>query len=131
MGIIIRLLVVLALALSLPSPGYKEETRFLRDAGFEDVIDCFKEEEVEIGHIARLSDSDLRELGVSTMGGRIRLRDAAMEWTTVGGAEEEEQTEELGRDVEVGRESVEARREDGEGVEEDVGEEEGEDGREE
>ena len=40
-------------------------------------MDKFQEEEVEIDHISRISDTDMRDLGVRTIGGRIRLRDAA------------------------------------------------------
>ena len=46
-------------------------------AGFENPIDTFQQEEVEIKHSPRLDDAALRELGVVTIGGRMGIRDAA------------------------------------------------------
>ena len=66
--------------ISLPGLHYEEETRFLTKYGFVHLIDNFKQEEVEIHHINRIDDNTLRELGVTTIGARYRLRDAAQEW---------------------------------------------------
>ena len=65
-------LILFTVAFSLPTPGYREERRFLAESGFGDLAGRF--EEVEIQHILRISDDTLRYLGVHTIGPQIRLR---------------------------------------------------------
>ena len=74
------LLLLLATAGSLPTPGYAEERRFLTTAGFVNLTENFQNEEVEICMVEELTNEDLRELGVHTIGARARLRAAAREW---------------------------------------------------
>ena len=74
------LLLLLATAGSLPTPGYAEERRFLTTAGFVNLIENFQNEEIEICMVEELTNEDLRELGVHTIGARARLRAAASEW---------------------------------------------------
>ena len=81
------LLALVPCVLALPTPGYKQEKLLLKSVDLDHLAAAFEAEELEIGHISRLDDSSLRSLGVTTMGGRQRLRDAALVWS---GAEEEE-----------------------------------------
>ena len=64
----------------LPTQDYKEETKFLQLSGFGHLVQVCREEEVEIGYIPRLDDATLRELGFSTIGQRMRIRDSATTW---------------------------------------------------
>ena len=63
------LLLLLATAGSLPTPGYTEERRFLATAGFGNLGENFRNEEVEICMLEGLTTEDFRELGVNTIGG--------------------------------------------------------------
>jgi hypothetical protein len=126
---------LLAVVLPLPSPGYREESKFLRQAGFEENIERFKEEEVEIQQIARLHDDALKDLGIRTIGARMRIRDAAETWMDSsqargpgveggqGGVEEDGGQQENVQIV-VNLEEEAQEEEDGEGKEEEGEEEE-------
>ena len=74
------LLLLLASAGTLPTEGYREERRFLATAGFINLADNFRNEEIEICMVEEFSNDDFRDLGVNTIGGRARLRAAAREW---------------------------------------------------
>ena len=56
------LLLVLAYAGTLPTEGYREERRFLATAGFINLTDNFRNEEVEICMVEELSNEDFRDL---------------------------------------------------------------------
>ena len=73
-------LVMVSLVMSIPSSGYQDEKTFLQSNGFGNLVIKFQEEELEIGQIARLDDPTLQLLGVSTIGGRFRIRDASQAW---------------------------------------------------
>ena len=74
------LLLLLATAGTLTTPGYTEEIRFLATAGFVNLTENFRNEEVEICMVEELTNKDFRDLGVNTIGGRARLRAAARVW---------------------------------------------------
>jgi hypothetical protein len=78
------LLAFFCMVVSLPSAGYEEETAFLSSIGLGHLALAFQEEEIEIDHIARQDDLSLRTLGVTTMGARMRLCDAATSWLAKG-----------------------------------------------
>ena len=65
------ILLLLAVGLS-----YHEETEFLNDAGFPHLVDNFRGEEIIMRMMNRLSNQELTELGLATMGARIRFREA-------------------------------------------------------
>ena len=56
----------------------------MESVGRGDFIAMFESEEIEIHHIPKLDDTTLRELGVNTIGGRMRLRDAARNYQGAG-----------------------------------------------
>ena len=68
------------MSLCLPSVNYLEETEWLERNGFGHLSENFKSEEVEIHHILTLDNNSLRELGVTTIGARCRIRESAQEW---------------------------------------------------
>ena len=82
------LLLLLATTGSLPTPGYREESRYLATAGFGNITENFRNEEVEICMVEGLTTEDFRELGVNTIGGRARLRAAARDWLQIQGTQE-------------------------------------------
>ena len=53
---------------------------FLRSQGLRANSERFLAEEIEVHQIARLADQDLISLGVTTIGGRMRIRSAAANW---------------------------------------------------
>ena len=75
------LAVLVPCLLALPNPGYRKEKLFLNSVDLGHLAAAFEDEELQISHIWRLDDSSLRSLGVSTMGARQRLRDAAQVWS--------------------------------------------------
>jgi hypothetical protein len=100
------LLALFCMVASLPSAGYEEETAFLSSVGLGHLALAFQEEEIEIHPISRLDDLSLRTLGVTTMGARMRLRDAATSWLANGGdplqREEDDEGVEGGGEQETG-----------------------------
>ena len=109
------LVFLLALCHAVPPGGdYEEETRFLLRTGLGNLLATFRLEEITISMMPRLTDEDLRHLGVRTIGVRINFRDAILYWTeeregdqVVGGVDDQEVEEvgkqELGGDQVVGR----------------------------
>ena len=53
---------------------------FLRSQGLHALSERFMAEEIEVEQIARLTDQDLISVGVTTIGGRMRIRSAAANW---------------------------------------------------
>ena len=53
---------------------------FLRSQGLHANSERFLAEKIEVHQIARLADQDLISLGVTTIGGRMRIRSAAANW---------------------------------------------------
>ena len=53
---------------------------FLRSQGLHALSERFLAEEIEVEQIARLTDQDLISVGVTTIGGRMRIRSAAANW---------------------------------------------------
>ena len=53
---------------------------FLRSQGLHALSERFLAEEIEVDQIARLTDQDLISVGVTTIGGRMRIRSAAANW---------------------------------------------------
>ena len=80
LGWLLGCLTLLTLANGIPSENYREERRFLNSVGRGDCIAKFEMEEIELNHIPRLDNATLRELGVNTIGARLRLRDAAQDF---------------------------------------------------
>ena len=62
--------------------GWEENVvKFLRDRGVENLTDRFIAEEIQIQQIPKITDEDLKILGVETIGGRMRIREAAAAWS--------------------------------------------------
>ena len=55
---------------------------FLEDQGFQELSAGFASEEIEVWQLPSIPDNFLVQLGVTTMGARIRLRSAATTWLT-------------------------------------------------
>ena len=49
-------------------------------SGFSHLVEKFMEEEVIMSYMMRLTDAELKSLGITTMGSRIHFRDAASDW---------------------------------------------------
>ena len=60
--------------------AFEETSRFLTDNGLGHVSQQFVEEEIEVRQIPSLPDQVLADLGVRTVGARLRLRSAASQW---------------------------------------------------
>ena len=60
--------------------AFEETSRFLTDNGFGHVSQQFVEEEIEVRQIPSLPDQVCADLGVRTVGARLRLRSAASQW---------------------------------------------------
>ena len=60
--------------------AFEETSRFLTDNGFGHVSQQFVEEEIEVCQIPSLTDQVRADLGVRTVGARLRLRSAASQW---------------------------------------------------
>ena len=60
-----------------------ETSRFLIGNGFEHLEPTFVEQEIEVRQISSLPDHLLIDLGVRTIGARLRLRSAARQWVQV------------------------------------------------
>ena len=58
----------------------EETSRFLSENGFGNLEPTFLDEEIEVRQIPRLPDNLLVELGVRTIGARLRIRSAADQW---------------------------------------------------
>ena len=58
----------------------EETSRFLNGNGFENLEPRFLDEEIEVRHIPGLPDNLLVDLGVRTIGARLRIRSAATQW---------------------------------------------------
>ena len=61
-------------------PEYAEEEAFLVAGGLSHLVDNFKNQEITMDLMTRLSDSSLKDLGITTMGKRIRFMDSARAW---------------------------------------------------
>ena len=59
---------------------YSQEIQFLKDQGLEHLIEKFRSEEITINLFPFLSDDNLKELGILTIGARIRFRQSAQTW---------------------------------------------------
>jgi hypothetical protein len=73
------MMLVLFLALGITATGsrdYREEAQFLTSNGLQHLITKFFEEEISMIMMPQLTDEMLRELGITTIGARIRFRDA-------------------------------------------------------
>ena len=57
-----------------------EVLRFLQEHGFENLGPSFVDQEVEVRQIPTMPDNLLLDLGVRTIGARLRIRSAASEW---------------------------------------------------
>ena len=60
----------------------EEMANFLKDQGLEHLTQTFVSEEIEVRQVSRLTDQNLMDLGVRTMGARLRLRSAATTWVS-------------------------------------------------
>ena len=69
------ILLLLAMGLS-----YHDEIEFLTEAGFPHLVDSFRSEEIIMRMMHRLSNLELQELGLTTMGARMRFREAVESW---------------------------------------------------
>ena len=69
------ILLLLAVGLS-----YHEETEFLTNAGFPHLVDNFHNEEIIMRMMTRLTNQEMTELGLTTMGARMRFREAVESW---------------------------------------------------
>ena len=69
------ILLLLAVGLS-----YHNETEFLTEAGFPHLVDSFRSEEIIMRMMHRPSNLELTELGLTTMGARMRFREAVESW---------------------------------------------------
>ena len=56
--------------------------KFLEDQGLEELSADFVSEEIEVWQLPSIPDDFLVQLGVTTMGARLRLRSAATTWLT-------------------------------------------------
>ena len=55
---------------------------FLEDQGLQELSAGFVSEEIEVWQVPSIPDNFLAQLGVTTMGARLRLRSAATAWLT-------------------------------------------------
>ena len=55
---------------------------FLEDQGLQELSAGFVSEEIEVWQLPSIPDNFLAQLGVTTMGARLRLRSAATAWLT-------------------------------------------------
>ena len=58
--------------------------QFLTDNGLGHLKESFVEQEVEVRQLVGMSDQNLMELGVRTIGARMRIRSAATNWVPQG-----------------------------------------------
>ena len=77
------ILLLLAVGLS-----YHDETEFLTEAGFPHLVDSFHSEEIIMRMMHRLSNLELTELGLTTMGARMRFREAVDSWVARDAAQD-------------------------------------------
>ena len=68
------------LILGCDGVGREDIVNFLKDQGLQNLTETFVSEEIEVRHVNRLSDQNLIDLGIRTMGARIRIRSAATNW---------------------------------------------------
>ena len=78
------ILLLLAVGLS-----YHDETEFLTEAGFPHLVDSFRSEEIIMRMMHRLSNLELTELGLTTMGARMRFREAVESWVARDAAQDD------------------------------------------
>ena len=76
-----RMLVLLFVIGCYAASAANETSRFLCGNGFDHLVSRFTEEEIEVRQIPFLTDHQLNDLGVRTIGARLRLRSAAQDWT--------------------------------------------------
>ena len=67
------------------TPAQDGISDFLEDQGLQHLAPAFISEEIEVRQIPSIPDNYLVELGVRTMGARLRLRSAAAAWLDQGG----------------------------------------------
>ena len=60
----------------------RDMENFLREQGLGNLTQTFVSEEIEVRHVNKLTDQNLVDLGVRTMGARLRLRSAATAWVS-------------------------------------------------
>ena len=84
--IIITKVVIFLLLLLINSsyPAFVEDDLldFLEDQGLQELSAGFVSEEIEVWQLPSIPDDFLAQLGVTTMGARLRLRSAATAWLT-------------------------------------------------
>ena len=90
------ILLLLAVGLS-----YHDETEFLTNAGFPHLVDNFQNEEIIVRMMTRLTNQELTELGLTTLGARMRFREAVESWIERGAAGVPEAEEASGDDREA------------------------------
>ena len=66
--------------LLLVAVGLSYHDEFLTEAGFPHPVDSFRSEEIIMRMMHRLSNRELTELGLTSMGARIRFREAVESW---------------------------------------------------
>ena len=89
----------LGLSMAVPGPSLEE---FLRSNGFGNVTERFLEEDITMAVVRNLTDDDLKEMGLRTIGRRRQFMTAARTLNVpevVREVEGEEGREELGRFV--------------------------------
>ena len=60
----------------------RDMEHFLREHGLGNLTQTFVSEEIEVRDVNKLTDQNLMDLGVRTMGARLRLRSAATAWVS-------------------------------------------------
>ena len=92
------ILLLLAVGLS-----YHDETEFLTDAGFPHLVDNFRAKKIIMRMMTRLSSQEMTELGLTTMGSRMRFREAVESWVArdAAGASEAGEASVDGREAAV------------------------------
>ena len=74
-GILLCLLVI-----DCKAVANEELSRFLSGNGLTNLEPTFQDQEIEVRQIPGLTDNLLVDLGVRTIGGRLRIRSAASQW---------------------------------------------------
>ena len=74
----------LLLLINSSYPAFVEDDLldFLEDQGLQELSAGFVSEEIEVSQLPSMPDDFLVRLGITTMGGRLRLRSAATAWLT-------------------------------------------------
>ena len=71
------------LRMKFSSRNYQVERNFMEPVGQGECVPLFKREEIEINQTPRIDNAAVRELGMNTIGARMRLRDAAQNYLRV------------------------------------------------